>query len=570
METVEFDQNPLKGAPEDFSTRIEGIRDVESHEKELLKHFVGNVFYGDPDLRIYNLEGFLEQVGEEKAIELQRKFVAELTERERNQLVERIPKGTKVELEVEKYWNGNSPHAKAQMKGLIERFGLFAPNEGESLPDDIEIESRMKLSEDEAEWFMANSTQLSDEEAKEFVEEVFPEGEKTRNIVRGTVQAEPIQGYGGMRLITEDGEMIGEGTEDVVGFVLTGVDKEQAKRRPREIYHDRRVRVLEPYTNTWREGTIDDKLFADQIRVNLTEPVSKKSILNIERSVEFIDAWIGKPPDYEPTEELPEIGSSSIETEPWMYETIQFDLEANGATIEKVPEVFRPGNLISFQDEIFEVGRVSSQGAVEMREIGRPPDLIDWNIANWTEIEDLPHSLTDEGLPPEIVVAAKNITGSRVRVNTRDLGYQGGKEVITAVNGVYNIDGSPKVLLQALPVWQGRHGNKPDFSYKAVGWSDFNRLREEGTIEVSDPDITRELRERFPRRFEDILKLLDKTGSVSCNLLTKDGRTDKGSVSLSSLPYGVWKVWEPGGKPELIPLEDIEDIEAYDFWAQFK
>jgi len=555
METAEFNQNPQGDILESFKARIENIPSVEQSDRDLLNFYVSNVFYGDPELRTYSLESFIERAGEEKAMELQHKFVAELTERERHQLVERIPKGVKVELEVEKYWNGNSPYATELMRDIVERFGLYALESGEALPDDIE-----------------NTMKLSDEEAKELMGQEFPVGERIRNTVRGTVQAEPIQGYGGLRLLTEDKEMIGEVTHDVVNFVLTGVDREEAKRRPREIYYDRQVKVLEPYTNTWQEGTIEGILLADSLRVRLANPVPKPTILNIDKRVEFVDIWIGKPSDYEPTVELPEVGTASVENEPWLYETIQFDLEAQSPPLEKVPEVFGPGNLIRFGGEVLEVRRVSSQGMVEVKDINKPPGIRGWDTINWIELDELPQILTDEGLAPEVVEAASNIRGARVKVNTKDLGYTDGegKDVIIAVKGVYNIDGSPKVLLQALPVWLGRYGNKPEFSYKTLDWSDFNRLQEEGTMEVSAPDITYELREKFPNRFEDILKYLDEDdGTATCNLRLKVGRIDNGNVSFSSLPYGIWNVWEPSGKPELIPLEDIEDIEPYDFWAQF-
>lgn len=535
---------------------------VESSSKDqisrnFIRELKDGVFAGDPDLRIYNLESILARNSGDEFLKLQLEFARSLPDKERSWLIERIPKGAWVEFEIETYWNGNSIKAIQNMEKLLGQEGVWVLDTDniDEVPQDIEG--------------LKAAPKLSKEEAKKEFEVNFPKGPTVITTVKGLIEAEPIQGFGGIRIIDDKGEQVAIDQRDVRSFALIGVDVKAAKRRPNEIYPDRVVRVLDNASNDWVDGTVLERALADQLRVKLSRPVKTSSILGVSSTVDMLTVNIGIPPDYEFRKELPEIGSSDIETKPWLFENIDFNLDGK-TNLDKVPEVFRRGNLVIANGKIFEVGKVSSQGFAQMSNIGN--SIYDKpEIVYWSEMEELPELLTNSSLSPEIVDYESKIKNSRILISTRELGYKSGygDNVIVAVEGIYNIDNTLQVLLKSLPVFEGSKANIAPFIYKPVSLEEFNRWNQEGLIQISGTNVVSELKEKFPERFSDILKYLDKNdGSVVAVITMIDGRVDNGSINLASLPFGIWKVFGAGNAPHLYSLDEIADIKPYDWLSE--
>lgn len=531
---------------------------ISGKDKELLKLYVSNVFFGDPDLKGYSIEYFLEQCAAKEKEEnlssntvakrLQEQFSSSLSEIERSTLLEQAPKGSQIEMLVEFYENGNSPSSVNIWREIIAKSGLFTQAPGMELPQTVEE--------------LGNLNKVDDAEVDVLFKRATTNGRKITNTIKGTIEAEPIQGYGGFRIqLDESGESTSIVKGDVLSFSIFGFNKDMARRRERELYPDRLVNVWSPEDNNWHMGKVVDRTPADTLSVELTEPFSVTTILNINKRQTLVEVNIGKPQDYNLHDNapFPELGSSSFEIHPWLYSNIDLTLEAVDPPGGKSP-IFRPGNIIRLSGgNIGLVKRVSNQGFAEVTGLDGPNTS---ETVHWIE-------MSNEQMPEVLEKMEENaLVGARVVLDCSDspqlVKVSASKNnLILRIKGVYQINDEAHYLLEALPCWLGaRKANIPNFRFLPVPVNTFNELRNLDVIRVNETiDVTQELRTKFPKAFPKILNLLEEDGSVVCKIELNDGRKEsEQALYFSCLPFGVWVCFDSYSKPELIPASEIKKI----------
>lgn len=554
--------------------------ELQPNPQNLLLFFCENVLEGpaDQSLRNYGYESFekLCKTQNVDPINLQEQFMTLLPRKEIQRLFTQVSKGLKVRVHSTLYHDGSSPSHIDKMRKIIEKSGINVEND----------DGTYRKLQQEVTAGILNSDFTNQKP-------VFS------NTQEGIVVAEELQGYSiGVRILGENGEDQDIPTDDVDHFVITGNDKELAKRRPREIYPGKQIGVWVEELQQWVPALVDKKTLRDSLQVRLNHPISIPDDFGSLRQLTLLEVNIGftditrSTAARETTSSLPELGSGDFETKPWLFESIDVTGERTESPYIEVPQQFRPGKLVQFSDgRIGKVQRTSTQGFCEIDSGGRPKEF-KWATTN--------ESHWPTKLPIEVDDNSKLLTNCRVRLQKRHLNpptraAQIGEkskpkdkqdverlldfmskpenkklleslpkpeEFIVKVAGVFIVGEIKQVVLESLPVTSGNGANKLDQKFYTMPVEQFNTLREQGKISVSPHEVSKELRQRFPQIYDDIVKKMTKFGDIWATIQTKNGKT-YATAYLHSLPFGIWlppDEHDIGGKPQLVPLEQIASI----------
>lgn len=561
--------------------------EVTENEKRLKEYLIDHVFSGQPELRTYAFETFMEMCSAEVSdssnnekplhVRIQEQIYGRLTQEEIRELAARLPKGLTVKVESTLFYDGSSPIATRFNRALVGQHGLSE--------EDHEAELGYRdLSKGEVDNVL--SSELSEKPL--FID-----------TVEGVIEAEPIQGYGGIRIRTDKGEIQRIGLQDITAFIITGIssDRSDLQRRPRELYPDRIVWIQDE-TGQWRKGKITSRFgsistgfIADLANVELDVPIEEITALDTPRKVNEAKVYIGKPMDYEPTDIPPELGHSEFEMQAWRFENITLD-EPNTETtnhIEKVPEQYRSGNLVRFPDgTITRVGHSSTQGRCQLIGLKGAEDVseVEWIRIDQDKEPQVLRKIEDENYARLVGRRIKFTMGKqgekeqrlRASIQTQQdsilnalsryaiklaTQFRQAPEMILRVDGVYNIDGLPNVVIEALPVNIGTRANNPGKRFFTYPITSYERLKELRFVEESQADGYLHLQAKFPSVADEVLSVIRDDGNVNCRFSLKSGETHSyGYANFATLPFGIYTTVGDDREPILIRLEDISFLEV--------
>ncbi|HYD34929.1 MAG TPA: hypothetical protein VD999_02580 [Vitreimonas sp.] len=538
-------------------------------ERELLTLLYDEVINGEPELRIYTYDVFIDKCRylNIDPIVIQEKAMRLFPQYEIQALFKHLPKGLKIRAKEELYHDGTS------IAGTM--FFIRELNESN------------RLYQRDGKDFV----KLSRAEVKKIIETELPNNKPTFiNETLGWVTAESIQGYSnGVRLSQIDGEETDVSIDDTTFFIIEGADHKLAQRRPREIYFGQSVQVWDADIQRWVRGRITDRKNVDKILVQLDEPIEKTNYFGEPSQVKDAEIWIGDVAirGWSADKKLPSLGSSMFEREEYHFLNIDLTAEQEKVPFEQIPKEFIPGTLIRFPGGgIGLVERTNSQGQsfVDGVKAGGQPSL-EGESVNWMNLEQLPIILESTEFEKE----NSELRNRRVKINIRSLEgeeklsfrqrfitrlrnkfmglfseKQNKNQRIMKVEKLVKLNNEPYVILRSLPVLLSEGGNKNQRLYYELPLRVFNELIVKGECELSSKDVTESLRYYFPDQYKDIINNIDNYfGSVYAEVKLKNNRVilKKQSVYFNCLPFGVYLIFPNEDIPRLIPLEKIESIE---------